>query len=209
MRLKYPKTNPLNYISKIIMNSLYGRFGMKDSFEDLLILNQKDYKKFEKKFNQSIQDVIRLGSNFLIKIQKDEILNSLDNFTIHSNINIAIASAITAYARIHMSQFKNNPDFKLFYTDTDSIYINKKLPDSIISNTELGKLKLEFIASEAIFLAPKVYGLKLENGDCIIKIKGLTKEAILENKIGLTELEQLLIKNQSLEINQIKWFKKG
>ena len=43
------------------------------------------------------------------------------------NINIEIASPITAYARIHMSQFKNNKKYKLFYSDTDSIYINKKL----------------------------------------------------------------------------------
>ena len=32
--------------------------------------------------------------------------------------NIAIASAITAYARIHMSQFKNNSNLpNLYYTD--------------------------------------------------------------------------------------------
>jgi spore cortex formation protein SpoVR/YcgB (stage V sporulation) len=73
------------------------------------------------------------------------------------NVNIAIAAAITAYARMHMSQFKNNPNFKLYYTDTDSAYIDRALPDYMVSNTELGKLKLENICNKAIFLAPKFY----------------------------------------------------
>jgi hypothetical protein len=59
------------------------------------------------------------------------------------NVSIGIAAAITAYARIHMSQFKNNPNFNLYYSDTDSIYIDKPLPDHMISSTILGKMKLE------------------------------------------------------------------
>ena len=34
-------------------------------------------------------------------------------------------AAITSYARIYMAQFKNSNDFKLYYSDTDSIYIDK------------------------------------------------------------------------------------
>jgi hypothetical protein len=49
------------------------------------------------------------------------------------NINIAIASAVTAYGRIHMSQFKDPKfmskyDYNLYYSDTDSIYIDRPLP---------------------------------------------------------------------------------
>jgi hypothetical protein len=40
------------------------------------------------------------------------------------NVNVGIASAITALARIHMSKFKNNSNFNLYYTDTDSIFID-------------------------------------------------------------------------------------
>ena len=46
-----------------------------------------------------------------------------------------------------MSQFKNNPDIKLFYTDTDSAYVGGPLPKELVSNVELGKLKLEYVAS--------------------------------------------------------------
>lgn len=32
-----------------------------------------------------------------------------------------LASAITAYARIHMTQFKNNPNYKLYYSPVRGI----------------------------------------------------------------------------------------
>jgi hypothetical protein len=54
-------------------------------------------------------------------------------------------------------------------------------------------------------LAPKVYGLLTENGESIIKVKGITKEVI--SKLSLDDLEQLLIKNSVLEFSQEKWFR--
>ena len=30
LRQQYPKTDPMNFIAKILLNSLYGRFGMDD-----------------------------------------------------------------------------------------------------------------------------------------------------------------------------------
>ena len=125
----------------------------------------------------------------------------------NNNINIAIASSITAYARIHMSQFKNLPGYKLYYSDTDSAYYNKPLPDYLVSNTLLGKMKLESVNSKGIFLAPKVYGLRNTEGVETIKIKGLTHNAVINNNINIECLESLLIKNSVLEANQEKWFK--
>jgi DNA polymerase elongation subunit (family B) len=131
----------------------------------------------------------------------------LDNGNEIHNVNIAIASAVTAYARIHMSQFKNNNTLpRLFYTDTDSLYFEGSLPDSFISSTEIGKLKLEGIYDKAIFLAPKVYALK-NSMEEIIKIKGLNEESILKNKIKLETLDKLLTEDSFEEIKQNKLFK--
>jgi hypothetical protein len=41
LRLNYPKSDPMNYIAKLLMNSLYGRFGMKDDFDDVDIINNE------------------------------------------------------------------------------------------------------------------------------------------------------------------------
>jgi hypothetical protein len=127
----------------------------------------------------------------------------LDNASEVHNINIAIAAAISAYSRIHMSQFKNNKDYNLYYSDTDSIYIDKPLPDSFIGK-ELGLMKLEYICKDAIFLAPKVYGL-LTDKDFIVKIKGLSNKAVSD--ISPFTLYQLLNKDSKLESKQDKWYK--
>jgi hypothetical protein len=207
IRLEYPKSDPMNYIAKIILNSLYGRFGMDDNFTYSSIMGKKDYDNFEKlDKNNSIIDVIDLDTNYLVQCKNPqvELDTLLDNASEVHNINIAIASAITAYSRIHMSQFKNNKDYNLYYSDTDSIYIDKPLDDSFISSNELGKLKLEYTSNDTVFLAPKVYAL-LTDKDYIIKIKGLTKEAI--NTINIDMLKALLFKDSKIESKQNKWFK--
>ena len=81
----------------------------------------------------------------------------------HLNISLPIAMAVTAYARIQIYQFKEyilNKGGILYYTDTDSIFTNVHLPEDMV-NSELGAMKLEYIACNAIFLAPKVYGVEL------------------------------------------------
>lgn len=54
--------------------------------------------------------------------------------------NVAIASPITSYARIHMIPFKIKDS--TVYTDTDSIFTTEKLSDSFIGK-ELGMMKDE------------------------------------------------------------------
>lgn len=201
IRLEYPKSDPMNYIAKIIMNSLYGRFGMEDSFTNSYIINEEEYDEFESVNKDNIHDVIDLDGNYIVQVNKSDSDLSI------SNINVSIASAITAYARIHMSKFKNNSDYSLFYSDTDSIYINKELPSEYISNTELGKLKLESICDKGVFLAPKVYATVDLEGKETIKIKGLSKSSIINSNINLELLSSLLIKDSSLEFNQEKWYK--
>jgi DNA polymerase type B, organellar and viral len=40
LRLQYPKTDPMNLIAKLLMNSLYGKFGMKAEFTRVEIFKQ-------------------------------------------------------------------------------------------------------------------------------------------------------------------------
>ena len=42
--------------------------------------------------------------------------------------------SVTAYARIFMSSVKNRENIKLYYTDTDSAFIEGNIPDDIIHN---------------------------------------------------------------------------
>ena len=109
LRLEYPKSDPLNLIAKLLLNSLYGRFGMIDSFPTIEIVNNNDVLDIIDEFkNDEIKNIIELGNKSMIiyRTHQANINNMLDGNKQTHNVSIAIASAITAYARIHMSQFK-------------------------------------------------------------------------------------------------------
>jgi hypothetical protein len=103
---------------------------------------------------------------------------------------------VTSYARIFMSQFKNIPNFNLYYSDTDSVDIDKDLDPKYIGNN-LGQMKLESLFDEVVYLAPKVYAAKVGNED-LVKIKGL------KNPISFEEMKSLLIKENKLEATHEK-----
>ena len=121
------------------------------------------------------------------------------------DVNIAIAASITAYARIFMSYLKKNSNIVLYYSDTDSIVVDTKLPDELVGKA-IGQVKLEHIIKRAIFLAPKVYGFEDEDGKVTIKIKGISHD--ITDGLDLDVLESLLVKDSSKEFKQFKWFKR-
>jgi hypothetical protein len=62
-----------------------------------------------------------------------------------NNTNVAIAAAVTAHSRMLINSYKiyalkNN--YELYYSDTDSLVLNKELPPHMIDSATLGKLKL-------------------------------------------------------------------
>jgi len=72
--------------------------------------------------------------------------------------NVAIASAVTAYARILMLPYKLLPG--TVYTDTDSVFTTDKLDTSLVGK-ELGMMKNELdgiVIEEGYFLGIKQYG---------------------------------------------------
>ena len=189
-------------ISKLLLNSLYGRFGMDYQLEESIIINNDElYKMIDL---NNISDIIALSDDKSLITYLDQ--TKLENIRLSNyssyNIDIGISSVITSYSRIFMSHFKNNPDLtgNLYYTDTDSLFIDKELPNSFI-NSEIGNFKLENIYKEICFLSPKVYGGITINGKEIIKIKGY------KNIIPFNQLKSLLMKNKSLNLYQDKWFR--
>jgi len=134
---------------------------------------------------------------------KININTMLDNASETHNVSIPIAAAITAYARIHMSQFKNNIDYNLYYSDTDSIYIDKPLSEDLISETILGKMKLENIITKGIFLSPKVYFLETTDDRIIFKVKGLSHNIVLT----YDDFDSLLYKKSFIQKYQDKWIR--
>lgn len=212
LRQEYHKGHPMNEIAKLIMNSYYGKFGMRDEITKMEIystLTPEDKALLDSildLYNSSITDILQLENHTIIVRNSliDLTYNEKEDFYHGNEVNVAIASAITAEARIHMSQFKNNPNFRLYYSDTDSCIFDSPLPDSMVG-TALGLFKLEHKIEKAIFLAPKVYAFITEEGDEVIKIKGLKHDMI--SKLHFSDIESLLIFDSKREFNQEKWFK--
>jgi hypothetical protein len=94
------------------------------------------------------------------------------------NTSVAISAAVTAYARIEMSEFLIKYPHNIYSIDTDGIKMDIDLDEKYLSKSELGKMKYEFTFDEAIFVAPKVYGGLIINKDTneiteLVKVKGL------------------------------------
>jgi len=147
---------------------------MDDNFSEINIIHKDYLADFENKFLEQIVEKIDLGEYVLIFYNKLNEINTENNST--HNVSIAIAAAITAYSRIHMSQFKNNPNINLYYSDTDSVFTDSDLDAFFIDDKILGKLKLETQNKKAIFLTPKVYCLETIQGEFIHKVKGLNHD---------------------------------
>lgn len=217
LRLQYPKGDPMNLIAKLLLNSSYGRLGMKDNFGKTKFYNKDKFNNFINRLSPAklacLEDVTQYGEDhYLVQTLKDLTDNILDSDRENHYVNVALAAAITAEARIFMSQFKNREDIKLYYTDTDSIFINlspeelNKLFLNIIGNG-LGQLKLEYIIDKAVFLGPKAYCLKLDNGDNIVKIKGLPQDSVNKSEININHFFALLFEGVGLDIKQTKMVK--
>ena len=162
------KTPSLRYISKLHLNTLYGIFGRrKDLIKTLIIDNEKlqDYLSFS--YIKSIVEVNEEKSVLLVKNNLNlEVVDELNNIieggvypiTFNVKSNVAIASATTSYARIHMIPFKIDP--KCLYTDTDSVFREGDL-DSKFVGKEIGLMKDELTGKtieEGYFLGIKKYG---------------------------------------------------
>jgi hypothetical protein len=210
LREEYPKPHAMNLIAKLLLNSLYGKFGMKmertivDIFNLNLDADKLALRKLLDTVAESIQDHVELGNNkyLFVRTALSDIMNE-DTFH-GSDVNIAIASTITAGARVYMSAFKNNPSYNLYYSDTDSIVIDRQLDEKLIGS-KLGQLKLEHTISKAIFLAPKVYGFIDVDGNEVIKIKGVTDE--ISSNIHINDFDHLLIQDANRVFSQHKWYK--
>ena len=191
--------NSIKYIiAKLLLNSLYGRFAMSPLLLNHIILeeNSKDYNEFIDTIKfENVETEVKLGNKVLISYTDSNNTN-----TSNLNINMAIGLATSSYARIHMSQFKNNSNFNVYYTDTDSIFTDQPLPNHLVDDKKLGYMKLEYTLTDFVAIAPKVYGGIKTNGDEFTKVKGF------KNSVSFDQLKSLLNNSEGkITLMHQKW----
>lgn len=194
------ENSPWYIIAKLLLNGLYGKFGMspyKDKHE--IIDNDKLFEYVDKFKVVSSLDLKNNKQLISYSENKDDIDEDFSNTP---NVNVSIAAAITAYGRIVMSNYKNRDDFNLFYSDTDCIDIDKPLDENLVGK-EIGKMKLVDIYTNMSYAAPKVYwGFSHNKNKEISKIKG----SKIKN-IPIAEIKKVLYKDEKYNIYQDKWYK--
>jgi hypothetical protein len=200
IKSSHSPSDPMYLISKLLLNSLYGRFGMSLDLEEHEIIDNRKLARYIGLTKEHMPEIIDLnnGKSIISKITNKGYERDCD--TASMNVSIGIASAITAYARIHMSTYLQNPNYNVYYSDTDSIVTDKPI-DSKHIGKELGQMKLEYKISKAVFLAPKVYGIITDSGKVVTKVKGF------KDSLSFELLESLLVKDSALSLNQNKWFR--
>ena len=106
----------MNYTCKLILNSLYGRFGMRPITARQEFMLKDKFNEVSQ--NHEVLDFLDLEENGLFVIYNDDTLLDKDH-----KVSIGIASAVTSYARIYMSQFKNSK-YELYYSPSWEIQIH-------------------------------------------------------------------------------------
>ena len=126
------------WIAKLLLNSLYGLFGRRQDIIDTITINKSELRLYLA--TNIVKTIIPVSNDkytiLIVKNINHDMIKQL-NLTFHANFNeyntiiksnVAIASAVTAYARIHMIPYKL--DESTVYTDTDSIFTTKPLNSS-------------------------------------------------------------------------------
>jgi len=208
-------------IGKLFLNSLYGRFGMKDIEDTLKIVSRDEAEILDKntnvsiiseltddkyfvKYSGQINDKIRslYKENPLIinnNVSKTLTKTEFKEFGLIKNLNtpsaVHIAAAISSYARIIINDYKNIPGNPCIMSDTDSAVLPYPLPDHLVGR-ELGQMKLENIIKEGVFIRKKLYCILTESDQEIIKSSGVDS-----SNLNYSSFKKLL-NGESVEIKR-------
>ncbi len=157
IREKSEKDSVDNTIAKLLLNSLYGRFGLRTTRENLA------FDSGQTGVTEHLEIKAGEFTYRLVKTPKE-----IETFT-----HVGVAAWVTSLARIHMHKIFMEAPNEIFYTDTDSLFTTRDL----IQSTGLGGLKLEYRTNSACFLLPKTY-ISGEGSQKKIVMKGFDKKKI-------------------------------
>ncbi len=154
------KENPKRkFIYKLMINSLFGKFGQKREFNKIVIGENLD---------SYINEVYNIG-------YKKQYQNGFDfNY-------INISAWVTAGARFELFKYLWKYRDNVYYCDTDSLFLDKQIDNNDFSDLEFGKLKLEKTVERGYFLTQKMYCL-CNNGLVESVIKGFKRQSFTEDK---------------------------
>jgi len=204
---KIQKNEGLRFIAKIMLNSFWGKLAQRPNLSKTSICGT--YDEYDKIISDS---KIEVTGEFMVnedtcivswKFKEDEDDNVY-------NYNIAVASFVTAYARLEllnlMERIEKIRPFSVLYHDTDSVIYYRDLNDEKIKCGDyLGDLTDEIlkeygegsICHEFVSLGPKNYGYTVKTASnentSVIKCKGVSLSDIATNNINIKKMIDLAV----------------
>lgn len=183
-------------ISKLNLNSLYGRLGIKDVDNTMKIVSKTEAEILDKNTNVSLISeldeynyIVRYNGEITDNIRKlylkDPIIS--ENSKVYNKAEIKksglnktrdipsavhIAAAISAYARTLINEYKNIPGNPCIMSDTDSAVLPKPLPGNLVGKG-LGQMKLEHELKKGVFIRKKLYSIINSNNQVIVRSSGI------------------------------------
>ena len=182
------RKNPgIRSISKLGLNSFYGKFGQKTNMKRSEFID--DLGHFFKKVTDH-------GINLLdFHIMNEKVImlefkNSADFDPVNCNTNILIAAFCTCWARLELWSIMNRLGERVLYHDTDSIIFSGNDTDTYMPEIGdyLGQLTNELCCKEVgcvgcqeghwitefVSCGPKNYSFKLNTGEVVCKVRGFS-----------------------------------
>lgn len=176
------ESEKLKFIAKLMINSLYGKFGQKIKRLSTVISDKlEDSQYYDKELNLGRKEVLQI--NWFNKPE--------------------IATWITSGARFFHSLLLNKYQDNLYYCDTDSLILDCKMEKNEIGS-EIGKCKLEQTIKRGYFLGAKFYGL-FNDTDTKIILKGFEEKQFTEdNFISAIKRNELKFEYTKSSIQKFK-----
>ncbi|MHC1623620.1 MAG: DNA polymerase [Candidatus Methanospirareceae archaeon] len=164
------KKDKARYVmSKLFLNSLYGKFGQRVA--EMVEVSPDEITEEEAaeeiiSMADGLREYIRFAGKIYRKERREPSFNSF----------IAIASHVTSYARVHLWSLIEEAGLEnVYYMDTDSLFVNERGYQRLqrwLDDEKLGYLKLEKTGENVTIMGAKAYIWGEER-----KIKGVPKTA--------------------------------
>ncbi|EGT49852.1 hypothetical protein CAEBREN_12547 [Caenorhabditis brenneri] len=201
------KKNPaLRQMSKLFLNSAWGKFAQNPQKVDMQLMDVEDGSAVFNFLNSSLHEPTCLeqwGDHHLLVARKP----LKESVKTPRFCNVVYGSITTALARIRLYHAMHRIGAKnLIYCDTDSVMFRQPVGVDLLGNLcgdGLGKLTNEvkqgMRITEVVTIAPKVYAycLEDENGHLSyeIKAKGMTLNCATRDNVTFDSMKNMMLKH--------------
>jgi len=184
---KHGKSEQLIY--KLLLNSLYGKFGQNSAGDDWLHIDSPDMNKVKP------EQIIEIIDDTFVRVKSSRTAIFVQPI---------ISAYVTAFARTLLYQYIEKYD--VYYCDTDSIFT----PDTVPASLELGTMKFEGLIQDVVIVKPRFYKINM-NAKTYVKLKGanrINEEAwnkIVFEQLSYTKMKFMKFKESKrrhLHVNQ-------